>query len=52
VCAFNVFAHNDNLAGMAESIRNAGAGGVFVFEASYLLDILDRCSWAPSSTNT
>jgi SAM-dependent methyltransferase len=43
VCAFNVFAHNDDIAGMAESIRALLApGGVFVFEASYLLDILDR----------
>ncbi len=43
VCAFNVFAHNDDLAGMAESIRELLApDGVFVFEASYLLDILDR----------
>ena len=43
VCAFNVFAHNDDIAGMADSIRELLApGGVFVFEASYLLDILDR----------
>ena len=43
VCAFNVFAHNDDIAGMTESIRELLApGGVFVFEASYLLDILDR----------
>lgn len=43
VCAFNVFAHNDDLAGMADSIRELLApGGVFVFEASYLLDIIDR----------
>lgn len=43
VCAFNVFAHNDDLAGMADSIRELLAPeGVFVFEASYLLDILDR----------
>lgn len=43
VCAFNVFAHNDDLAGMAESIRTLLApDGVFVFEASYLLDIVDR----------
>ena len=43
VCAFNVFAHADNLAGMADSIRELLApNGVFVFEASYLLDILDR----------
>jgi SAM-dependent methyltransferase len=43
VCAFNVFAHADDLAGMAESIRELlGPKGVFLFEASYLLDILDR----------
>lgn len=43
VTAFNVFAHNDDLAGMAESIRTLLApDGVFVFEASYLLDIVDR----------
>ncbi len=43
VCAFNVFAHNDDLAGMATSIRELLApDGVFVFEASYLLDIIDR----------
>jgi SAM-dependent methyltransferase len=43
VCAFNVFAHNDDLAGMADSIRELLApDGVLVFEASYLLDILDR----------
>ncbi len=42
VCAFNVFAHADDLAGMAESIRTVLApNGVFVFEASYLLSILD-----------
>jgi SAM-dependent methyltransferase len=43
VCAFNVFAHADDLAGMADSIRELLAPGrVFVFEASYLLDIIDR----------
>lgn len=43
VTAFNVFAHNDDIAGMADSIRELLApGGVFVFEASYLLDILER----------
>lgn len=43
VCAFNVFAHADDLAGMADSIRALLApNGVFVFEASYLLDIIDR----------
>jgi len=43
VTAFNVFAHNDDIAGMAECVRELLAPeGVFVFEASYLLDILDR----------
>jgi SAM-dependent methyltransferase len=43
VCAFNVFAHADDLAGMTDSIRELmGSDGVFVFEISYLLDILDR----------
>lgn len=43
ICAFNVFAHADDLKGMADSIRELLApNGVFVFEASYLLDILDR----------
>lgn len=43
VTAFNVFAHNDDIAGMAESVRELlSPRGVFVFEASYLLDILDR----------
>ncbi len=43
VCAFNVFAHADDLAGMADSICEMLApNGVFVFEVSYLLDILDR----------
>lgn len=43
VCAFNVFAHADNLGGMADAIKEMLApGGVFVFEVSYLLDVLDR----------
>ena len=43
VCAFNVFAHADDLAGMTDSIRDLLApDGVFVCEFSYLLDILDR----------
>ena len=43
VCAFNVFAHADDLSGMADSIREMLApNGVFIFEVSYLLDILDR----------
>lgn len=43
VTAFNVFAHSDDMAGMAQSIRCLLApDGVFVFEASYLLDIVDH----------
>ena len=43
VCAFNVFAHADDLAGMTDSIRGLmRLDGVFVFEISYLLDVLDR----------
>jgi len=42
VCAFNVFAHADDLAGMTGSIHALlGPDGVFVCEFSYLLDILD-----------
>lgn len=42
VCAFNVFAHADDLGEMADSIRTmlAPEGG-FYFEAQYLLDIID-----------
>lgn len=43
VAANNVFAHADDLSGMAECIRELLApGGVFVFEASYLLDVVDH----------
>jgi SAM-dependent methyltransferase len=43
VCAFNVFAHADDLGGLLDSIREMLApNGVFVFEVSYLLDVLDR----------
>lgn len=43
VTAFNVFAHADDLGGMADSIRELLApNGVFVFEVSYLLDVIDR----------
>ena len=42
VCAFNVFAHADDLSAMAESIRTMLApDGLFFFEAQYLLDIVD-----------
>ena len=41
VTANNVFAHVDDLADMAEGIRHLLApGGVFVFEVSYLLDMI------------
>ena len=43
VTAFNVFAHADDLGCMADAIREMLApDGVFIFEFSYLLDILDR----------
>jgi 2-polyprenyl-3-methyl-5-hydroxy-6-metoxy-1,4-benzoquinol methylase len=42
VCAFNVFAHADDLSAMVESIRTMLApDGLFFFEAQYLLDIID-----------
>lgn len=43
VTAFNVFAHADDLTSMAESVKEMLAPkGIFVFEVSYLLDIIDR----------
>ena len=43
VTANNVFAHADDLGGMARGIREVLApGGWFTFEVSYLPDILDR----------
>lgn len=42
VCMFNAFAHADNMGEIADGIRTLLApDGVFVFEAQYLLDILD-----------
>lgn len=42
VCMFNAFAHADDLHEIAEGIRLMLADdGVFVFEAQYLLDIID-----------
>lgn len=42
ICAFNVFAHADDLGAMVDSIRIMLADdGVFFFEAQYLLDIVD-----------
>lgn len=43
VCMFNAFAHADNMGEIADSIRTLLAPeGIFVFEAQYLLDIIDR----------
>lgn len=43
ICMFNAFAHADNMGEIADSIRTLLApDGVFVFEAQYLLDIIDR----------
>ncbi len=43
IAANNVFAHNDDMAGMAEGVRMLLADdGVFVFEVSYLLDVIDH----------
>ncbi len=42
VCANNVFAHSDDLADIAQGVREVLADdGVFVFEVSYLVDIVD-----------
>ena len=42
VTAFNVFAHTDDMRGMAQSIRRLlSPDGIFLFEVSYLLDIVD-----------
>jgi SAM-dependent methyltransferase len=43
VTANNVFAHSDNLPEMADAIRELLADdGVFIFEVSYLIDILEK----------
>lgn len=43
VSAFNVFAHADDMGDMADSIREVLApDGVFLFEAQYLLDIIEK----------
>jgi SAM-dependent methyltransferase len=43
VCANNVFAHGDNLADMVEGVRELLApDAVFVFEVSYLVDIVQK----------
>ncbi len=42
ICAFNVFAHADDLGAMVDAIRIMLADdGVFFFEAQYLMDIVD-----------
>jgi len=42
VCMFNAFAHADDMGEIADGIRTLLApDGVFVFEAQYLLDIID-----------
>ncbi len=43
VSANNVFAHTDDMAGMADSVRELLADdGIFVFEVSYLMDVVDK----------
>jgi SAM-dependent methyltransferase len=43
VAANNVFAHTDDMAGMADAVRTLlAADGVFVFEVSYVLDVIDH----------
>jgi len=43
VCANNVFAHTDDLADIVHGVREILADdGVFVFEVSYLIDIVDE----------
>lgn len=43
LCANNVFAHAEDLAGFAEAVRALLAGeGVFVFEVSYLVDVIQN----------
>jgi SAM-dependent methyltransferase len=46
ITANNVFAHADDLADIVRGIRTLLADdGVFVFEVSYLVDIVDRFVW-------
>jgi SAM-dependent methyltransferase len=43
LCANNVFAHAEDLAGFAEGVRDLlGPQGVFVFEVSYLVDVIQK----------
>jgi SAM-dependent methyltransferase len=42
ICAFNVFAHADDLGGMVDCVKTMLApDGLFFFEAQYLMDIID-----------
>jgi len=51
VTANNVFAHADDLGGMAEGIRELLApDGIFVFEVSYMVDIVEKLLF--DTTNT
>lgn len=43
ICMFNAFAHADNMNEIIESIRMMlSPDGIFVFEAQYLVDIIDK----------
>jgi hypothetical protein len=43
VTANNVFAHSDDMSGMLEGVRTLlGKDGLFYFEVSYLLDVIDK----------
>ena len=43
VCANNAFAHSDNLSDIVDGVRHLLAqDGIFVFEASYLLDTIEK----------
>ena len=43
IAANNVFAHNDDLAGMAQGVRELlSEEGVFIFEVGYLADMIQK----------
>ena len=43
ICANNVFAHGEDLRGFAQGVRSLLADdGVFVFEVSYLVDVVEK----------
>jgi hypothetical protein len=43
VCMFNAYAHADNMGEVQDAIRTLLAPeGIFIFEAQYLLDVIDR----------